>query len=68
MVASFATVGNNLEHRARRFRFDPVAVRFLSEKWQKKMDHARVLLDTGARKASYPRGIARRAWPAGLNN
>lgn len=32
---------------------DPVAVRFLPEKWQRKVDHARVLLDTGARKSPY---------------
>lgn len=34
---------------------DPVAARFLPERWQKRVDHARVLLDTGARKSPYPR-------------
>jgi methyltransferase (TIGR00027 family) len=33
---------------------DPMAVEFLPERWQKKVDHARVLLDTGTRKSPYP--------------
>ena len=33
---------------------DPIAVEFLPERWQKKVNHARVLLDTGARRSPYP--------------
>jgi len=33
---------------------DPVVVHFLPEKWQRKVDHARVLVDTGARQSPYP--------------
>jgi methyltransferase (TIGR00027 family) len=32
---------------------DPVAVQFLPPHWQKKVHHARVLLDTGARRSPY---------------
>lgn len=33
---------------------DPMAVHFLPERWQRKVDHTRVLLDTGARRSPYP--------------
>lgn len=33
---------------------DPLAVAFLPERWQKKVDHTRVLLDVGARRSPYP--------------
>jgi methyltransferase (TIGR00027 family) len=33
---------------------DPMVVEFLPERWQKKVNHARVLFDTGARQSPYP--------------
>ncbi len=33
---------------------DPMAVEFLPERWQRKVNHARVLVDTGARRSPYP--------------
>lgn len=33
---------------------DPMAAEFLPDRWQKKVNHTRVLLDTGARKSPYP--------------
>lgn len=33
---------------------DPMAVHFLPERWQKRVDHVRVLVDTGARTSPYP--------------
>jgi methyltransferase (TIGR00027 family) len=32
---------------------DPAAVRFLPEKWRRRVEHARVLLETGARQSPY---------------